>query len=437
MKNSFILAVLITFFITGCSEKVVYVPVQPNSNGKGSIQLKIDNQNRPENVMEVIAYLSRTGYDTLSASLNLVTDSTAELTMNDIDAGSWHLQVDALDSASVVVYTGQTDVSILADVTTNVYLTLNPTGNGKGNIFIHVTWGVPQNTNWVDYSNNPILTPQNNYWDFNGVAECKILLDNGVFKMWYLGLVNSGVANVGYAESTDGISWSRPFSNPVLSPGNYGAWDASSVGPGAIIKENGEYKMYYVGWADQNSNWDIGLATSTDGINWTKYAGNPILYGTSGWEYQIIPAAIIKINDTYYLYYYGRNLPEYRIGLATSTDGINWERYNGNPILSPTKPWEGTGVLHPSIINENGIFKMVYGNSTASGFGVATSTDGINWTKSDGNPFFTKNDTHNDWASYKVAYPFFMKTDSEYRVYYSGLNYPNSPLRIGYTKKSF
>lgn len=439
MKKLLILSLILSLtllFFAGCT-KNSNIPTQPNQNKKGSILLKIDKTNAPENVVEVDANLTRTGYDPIFASLNLLSDTTAEITLSDIPAGDWHLTVNALDSSSVIVYSGETDVTILAGVTAQIYLTLNPTGNGFGNIYIHVGWGTPQNTNWTDYTNNPILSPQNNYWDYDGVSECKILYDNGVFKMWYLGLADGGVANVGYAESSDGISWSRPYSNPVLTPGNYGEWDASSIGPGAIIKENGEYKMYYVGWSDQNSNWDIGLATSPDGINWTKYSGNPILYGTTGWEYQIVPSAVVKINDTYYLYYYGRNYPEYKIGLATSTDGINWSRYEGNPILSPTESWEGSGVFQPSIIFENGIYKMVYGNSTASGFGMATSTDGINWTKSTGNPFFTKNDTHNDWASYKIAYPFFIKTNSEYRVYYTGLNYPDSPLKMGFAKKPF
>ena len=46
--------------------------------------------------------------------------------------------------------------------------------------------------------------------------------------------------------------------------------------------------MYYNGYSDEYANWHIGLATSVDGINWTKHS-QPILYGTYGWEYQIGP----------------------------------------------------------------------------------------------------------------------------------------------------
>jgi hypothetical protein len=267
--------------------------------------------------------------------LNLITDTTADITFNDISAGGWHLKIDAADEDTVVVYSGEADVTILAGITTQVNLVLQPTGAGKGNIYIYVTWGVPLNTNWIDYPYNPILSAQNNYWDFNGVWQSQVLYEEGIFKMWYGGLANNALGNIGYAESADGILWTRPMSDPVLSPGNYGSWDAVRVSPGAVIKEDG---IYYSGFSDQYSNWDIGLATSPDGINWTKYSGNPVLSGTSGWEFQIVATSIIKKDGTYYLYYYGKNSPEYKIGLATSTDGINWTKYSGNPILVPTSP---------------------------------------------------------------------------------------------------
>jgi predicted GH43/DUF377 family glycosyl hydrolase len=252
--------------------------------------------------------------------------------------------------------------------------------------------------------------------------------------MWYYGEEGAGVKYVLYAESNDGISWQRPINEPVLSPGPSGSWDSWAVHPGAIIKDGELFKMYYPGWADTYGRWDIGLAFSNDGINWEKFP-TPVLYGTSGWEFQIHASSIIKHNDLYYLYYTGRNLPELKIGLATSADGINWTRYSGNPILTNTESWEESGVYYPTVIKENDQFKMIYMNSNGTGFGMAYSSDGINWTKDNSNPFFTNENTSNSWAANKIAYPNIIKLLGEYRVYYSGIQDWDGFFRIGFARK--
>lgn len=432
-KISSILIILLSLYLNSCTTET---PVSPTGEQQGGITLNIDRVHKPTNVVSVTAYMTREGYDTLSGTLDLVSDTTADITFNDIAAGSWHLKVDAADEESVVVYTGETDVNILAGITTQVYLTLEPTGQGTGNIYIFVNWGVPPNTDWIDYSGNPVLSSQNSYWDFNGVWQSKILFDEGIYKMWYMGLANNAVGCIGYAESVDGVSWTRPIPNPVLFPGSYGSWDATCVSPDAIIKEDGIYKLYYNGFDNQYSHWNVGLATSTDGINWTKYPGNPVLSATSGWEFQVVASSVLKIDGTYYLYYYGKNSPAYKIGLATSSDGINWTKYSGNPIMIATSPWENTGIYYPSVILENGQFKMIYANvNPQTAFGLAISDDGINWEKSTSNPIFEKYNTSNNWGVGAIGYPFFMKFNNEYRIYYSG-RLPNSDVfRIGFVSK--
>ncbi len=42
---------------------------------------------------------------------------------------------------------------------------------------------------------------------------------------------------------------------------------------------------------------------------------------------------------------------------------------------------------------------------SGTGFGKATSADGINWEKDDSNPFFTNEDTYNHWASLQNCIP--------------------------------
>lgn len=417
--------------VYSCSSEIV----NPNLNGTGKVILSIDKINAPESVVNVNAYLTRENYTPINGSLNLLSDSTAEIFLDQIDAGQWHLRVDAEDDSGLVLYTGETDVEVYAGFTSQVYLTLSPTGAGVGSIYIHVTWGGPVTNNWIDYLYNPIISSSRNYYDFYGVTQPQVLYENGLYRMYYFGIASSAQKYVLYAESNDGIQWHHPVQNPILNPGAYGTWDSWAVHPGAVFKDDDNvYKMYYYGYSDQYNQWHIGLATSSDGINWEKHP-QPILFGTSGWEYQIGSSSIIKKNGIYYLYYFGRTTPNYRIGLATSTDGINFTKFAGNPILSNTLSWEGTGVIYPAVIKDGSILKMIYTNSTGSGFGLATSSDGIEWTKANNNPFFTVSNTANHWAISKIAFPFWLNLQNEWRIYYSGIAQNSNEHRIGMIRK--
>jgi len=72
----------------------------------------------------------------------------------------------------------------------------------------------------------------------------------------------------------------------ALSPGPSGSWDARLTGaitPATVVKFNGVFYLYYIG-ADGNRSTDggprhraLGVATSTDGIHFTKYSANPVI----------------------------------------------------------------------------------------------------------------------------------------------------------------
>jgi predicted GH43/DUF377 family glycosyl hydrolase len=433
MKNLSLLVVLLFSLLSlSCTTEIT----NPTNNESGKLILKIDKQNAPASVVFVKAYLTRENHEPIIGSLNLLSDSTAELLLDEVDAGIWHLKVDAENDSSLLLYTGETDVEVFAGFTSQVYLTLQPTGAGTGSIYIHVTWGVPVNNNWIDYQYNPLLSSSNQFFDEFGVAQPQIVISDGIYRMYYVGVAAAASKYVLYAESNDGLNWYKPISNPILYPGNYGTWDSWAVHPGAVFKDDdGIYKMYYCGFADQYSQWHIGLATSSDGINWEKRS-QPILNGTSGWEYQIGASSIIKKDGVYYLYYYGRSLPNYSIAVATSSDGINFTKHTSNPILTNQQAWELNGVLYPSVISQTNGLKMVYMNSNGSGFGIATSSDGLNWIKSNNNPFFTNQNTANSWAVEKIAYPFWLKLPNETRIYYSGISNYSDDLKIGMVRKS-
>ena len=137
----------------------------------------------------------------------------------------------------------------------------------------------------------------------------------------------------------------------------------------------------------------IYLLTSYDGMLW-DYAngGLPVLTPSLDWEEGHIGApAVIRKDDGFYMWYCAAR-GKY-IGLATSTDGINWTKHP-EPVLLADQRWEEGHVCSPAVVHYKGKFRMWYSGGSAGGegqgfcagkaIGYAESGDGINWTKRDG-----------------------------------------------------
>ena len=236
----------LTFLALNCSKNINNPDINDSPGQIGKIALNFDKTSVPEGVVSITAMLSRNGYDNISSQINLTSDSTGELLLNNIPAGLWHLTVNAFNADSVILYSGETDVQINGGITTQVNLTLQPSGSGSGSVYIHVNWGNSA-AGWVDYSANPVYSGAGNPSNTNMFSEPKIIYDNGIYKMWYLCTYNAGHGNIWYAESSDGINWQNKFQSPVLDAGTSGSWDDLAVYPGAVIKNGANYMFYYNG----------------------------------------------------------------------------------------------------------------------------------------------------------------------------------------------
>lgn len=433
MKKLFLLFTFVLLIFGGCKNNNSVNPELPNASG--SVLLKIDKENKPENVATIVALLTRQGYPNKSLTMNLLSDTSASGTFLEVPVGSWHLKIDAKDSQGAIVYTGQTDVNVLENQQAQVYLTLTPVALGVGSIQITVKWGT-NTSGWVDYMNNPVLLRDNSFYDINGISHPTIIYENG-YKMWFNCMAQNGKSYTFYATSVDGNIWTKR-TTPVLSPSL--SWDGLGTVTHSVIKDGSTYKLYYTGISGSGPysyNYQIGLATSIDGISWEKN-NTPVLGSGSGWETTVSSAEVVKRDSIYYMYYHGATSNSYAIGLATSTDGVNFTRHGANPIINKTANWEQKGPCCPTVIYDQNQFIMVFQNSEGNGmsFGKAYSTNGINWTK-DSTPFFGCPNTSNDWASGYAAYPCLRKINNEYRIYYSGSNYfDQKTAKIGYTKKA-
>jgi len=185
-----------------------------------------------------------------------------------------------------------------------------------------------------------------------------------------------------------------------------GKWLA---GDPSIIKIDDKLLMYYTalvisgdGDGDNPDNLQvlIGVAESFDGINWDF--SNPLTYGESialdnnitSWDKILETAFAIQKEEKVFLYYTGYReeadgvntiVSEGKIGLATSDDGLSFERNSDAPLLLPDRDFDIDGLFSPTIVEHGGIFYMIYTGWSLNlyGFGLfgATSEDGINWTK--------------------------------------------------------
>jgi len=248
----------------------------------------------------------------------------------------------------------------------------------------------PDGLDWTKFAGNPVIQPgASGAWDDFYRGQPTIFKDGGVYKMWYSGAQQGGAWQTGYATSTNGVDWNFFSGNPVLSAGPIGSWDEIEADAPSVILDGGLYKMWYHGCTPDYSSCSIGYATSPDGVNWTKYAGNPVVSGTVGSdEASVLWPSVVKNGSTYLMWYY-RNDDDWNytgIGLATSSDGVVWTKYSGNPVLM--EGWDGGAVVGHFVMLEGSTYKMWLrsGQGESSGIGFATSADGIDWTMYAGNP---------------------------------------------------
>jgi hypothetical protein len=240
---------------------------------------------------------------------------------------------------------------------------------------------------WEKFSGNPVLGPADpGHWDSLYRGQVALIEDGGIYKMWYSAGSSVGPWQTGYATSLHGFDWEVYSGNPVLTVGVPGSWDEQESDGPTVIKDGSTYKMWYHGCDAGNLKCSVGYATSNDGITWSKYVANPVLEpAMEGWDASgLLWPRVIKNGITYHMWY----ISDGKLGYATSLDGIHWNKYAGNPVLS--EGWDGPLIGPPGILLEAGTYKMWLHSGSAAGgtrgIGYAESTDGIHWNQPITNP---------------------------------------------------
>ncbi len=282
-------------------------------------------------------------------------------------------------------------------------------------------------TIWKKFPGNPIVT---NSREIDWAYSASVMYDEniGMYKMWYSALLTSmPFLQVMYATSSDGVQWHQNLVNPVLESGTFGEFDYSGISDPCVIYNGGEYKMYYTG---QNGNsWQTGLATSQDGIHWVKHPSNPVLGLGSGWE--AVGHGSVEVshqNGIYRMLYSGFDGSKHMIGLATSSDGIQWTRYSGNPVFRPSASgWDSFSVFASAHFVYNGQFYLSYVGKPQNGIGLATSPDAITWSRVRSTPVLNPG-SFGTWESTILTGSMVVR-DGSPQFWYTGLG---STYQIGF-----
>lgn len=225
---------------------------------------------------------------------------------------------------------------------------------------------------------------------------------------------------------------------PILNLGGVGEFDEFGTYPVSVARYGDEVRAYYAGWTRCESvpfNVGIGYAIShDDGETFKKYGNGPILPYSPDEPFVLSGPKIRRFNNIWYLWYIagckwkvvdGRAEPTYKIRMASSLDGITWEKINKDLIESRIE--EDEAQASPDVFYANGKYHMFFcyrysshyrGKENGYRIGYAYSENLVDWIRDD-----TKSGidvSEEGWDSEMISYPHIFELDGKVYMFYLG-----------------
>jgi sucrose-6-phosphate hydrolase SacC (GH32 family) len=227
----------------------------------------------------------------------------------------------------------------------------------------------------------------------------------------------------------------------VIELGGLGCFDEHGIFPMSPVRDGNRVLAYTTGWNRKVSvpvDASIGLAISTDdGRTFQKFGVGPVLT-TSLHEPFLIGDGLVALHGgTYHMWYiYGTvwavpapgEPPErvYKIGHATSADGVAWEK-EGRQLVADKLGSSECQAL-PTVIHSGGRYHMFFCYRRQFGFrtdregayriGYAFSDDLANWTRDDADAGIDV--SPDGWDSDMQCYPNVFECDGNIYLLYNG-----------------
>ncbi len=216
---------------------------------------------------------------------------------------------------------------------------------------------------WRRPSDTPIISPWGTGWESAGTFNPAVIERGDKIVMLYRAQDKQGTSSLGYAESTDGLHFTRR-DQPVLSPEGAYEKDGGVEDP-RLVQFGDTYYLTYTGYNKKDAQ--LCLATSKDLIHWDR-KGVVIPANKGNWNVKWTKSGAIvpeKINGKYWMYFLGTSADNKdQAGLAESTDLLHWPEATKIPVL-PVRPGRfDSRVAEPGpapIIAKNGIVLIYNG----------------------------------------------------------------------------
>jgi hypothetical protein len=274
-----------------------------------------------------------------------------------------------------------------------------------------------------------VFCPQNEKdWMVSHAANCVAWpVGDGRYRIYFSTRDRQNRSSIGWLE----IDLRRPLevlavsAIPVLSPGPLGAFDDSGVSLSCMLANEDMILLYYTGWnLGVTVPWrnSIGLATSRDGLKFERVSPAPILDRNAIDPYSLSYPFVMTDGGTWRMWY-GSNLRwgseqrqmDHIIKYAEGSGPAEWHP-TGQICVGIEKPGE-YAFSRPCVIRHDNRWLMWYSfRGAAYRIGYAESNDGVQWKRRDGHAGIDVSDK--GWDSESIEYPWvFDHEDARYMLY--------------------
>ena len=244
------------------------------------------------------------------------------------------------------------------------------------------------------------------------------------------------------AESTDLVTWTRP--RLAMGFGPAGGFDAGGCVIGAFLYESyaikaprllkqrdGKFWTLY-GCYPRQGGYELrpgyeGVASSDDGLTWQRAKATPTLAvqdaDCAAWEQDCIYQPwLVEHEGRWYDFYNAAHGGTEQIGVAVSSDLLNWRRHGANPVLR-NRPggYDAEFASDPKVFRDGDHWTMFYFGVGHGGAHIMTafSRDLLHWT-ADPEPLY-KAGGHpgglDKQYAHKISLVFNPKNDTFYLFY--------------------